>query len=38
MSVQSVKEYLRPLGLAQQVIEFTVSSATVAEAAAALGC
>ena len=38
MSVQSVKEYLRPLGLAEQVIEFTVSSATVAEAAAALGC
>ena len=38
MSVQSVKEYLRPLGLEERVIEFTVSSATVAEAAAALGC
>ena len=36
MSVQSVKEYLRPLGLEERVIEFTVSSATVAEAAAAL--
>lgn len=38
MSVQAVKDYLRPFGLEERVIEFTVSSATVAEAAAALGC
>ncbi len=38
MSVEKVREYLRPLGLEERVIEFGVSSATVAEAAAALGC
>ncbi len=38
MSVKTVKEYLRPFGLEQKVIEFSVSSATVAEAALALDC
>ena len=38
MSIESVKEYLAPLGLADRVEEFDASSATVAEAAADLGC
>ena len=38
MSVEAVKEYLAPFGLADRVIEFTVSSATVALAAEALSC
>lgn len=38
MSIASVKEYLTPFGLADRVIEFDASSATVAEAAADLGC
>lgn len=38
MSVEKVREYLAAYGLDDRVIEFTVSSATVALAAAALGC
>jgi len=38
MSVEIVKNYLAEYGLSERVIEFTVSSATVALAAAALGC
>ena len=38
MSVESVKEYLSQFGLADRVMEFDASSATVAEAAADLGC
>ena len=37
MSIESVKAYLEPFGLAGRVIEFDASSATVAEAAADLG-
>ncbi len=37
MSLEIVKEYLRPFGLAGRVQTFAVSSATVALAAAALG-
>lgn len=38
MSIESVREYLAPKGLADRVIEFEASSATVAQAAADLGC
>ena len=38
MSVALVKEYLNGFGLSDRVMEFTVSSATVALAAQALGC
>ena len=38
MSVELVKNYLSAYGLADRVIEFEVSSATVALAAQALGC
>lgn len=38
MSVENVKNYLSAYGFADRVIEFTVSSATVALAAQALGC
>ena len=38
MSVALVQEYLDKFGYADRVIEFTVSSATVALAAQALGC
>ena len=38
MSVENVKNYLDAYGFADRVIEFTVSSATVALAAQALGC
>ena len=38
MSVAVVKEYLEGFGLADRVITFDQSSATVAEAAADLGC
>ena len=38
MSIERVKEYLAPFGLADRVMEFDASSATVAEAAADLGC
>ncbi len=37
MSVDTVKEYFRPFGLSDKVLEFSVSSATVALAAQALG-
>ena len=38
MSIESVKAYLAKFDLADRVIEFDASSATVAEAAADLGC
>ena len=38
MSIDKVKAYFASVGLAERVLEFTVSSATVALAAEALGC
>lgn len=38
MGTDKVKEYLANFGLADRVMEFKESSATVAEAAADLGC
>ena len=38
MSIERVKAYFEPLGLADRIREFSVSSATVELAAAALGC
>ena len=38
MSIERVREYFAGLGLADRVMEFDVSSATVALAAQALGC
>lgn len=38
MSIQKVKEYFSTVGMAERVQEFSVSSATVALAAEALGC
>ena len=38
MSIEKVREYLSGYGLAEKIIEFDVSSATVELAAAALGC
>lgn len=38
MSVQKVRDYLTPFGMAERVLEFDVSSATVELAAQALGC
>ena len=38
MSIQAVREYLNKFGLAEKIIEFDVSSATVELAAKALGC
>lgn len=38
MAIEEVKQYLAARGLADRVIEFDQSSATVAEAAADLGC
>jgi len=38
MSIQKVKEYFRSVGMEERVQEFSVSSATVALAAEALGC
>ena len=38
MAIEQVKQYLAGFGLADRVIEFTQSSATVAEAAEDLGC
>ena len=38
MSIERVKEYLAPLGYADKILEFPVSSSTVALAAVALGC
>ncbi len=37
MSIQSVREYLQPLGLAERILEFDTSSATVELAAQAAG-
>lgn len=38
MSIERAKEYLKKFDLDQRVLEFDVSSATVAEAAKAIGC
>ncbi len=38
MSLIKVKEYLKQYGLENEVMEFSLSSATVAEAAIAVGC
>lgn len=38
MSVENVKEYLTLYGMSDRVMEFSVSSATVALAAQAIGC
>lgn len=38
MSIEKVKAYFAAAGMAERVLEFTVSSATVALAAEALGC
>ncbi len=38
MSIERVKKYFGELGIAERIIEFDVSSATVELAAAALGC
>lgn len=38
MSIEKVKAYFAQFGMEDQVLEFTVSSATVELAAAALGC
>ena len=38
MSIEKVKTYFEALGIADRIREFTVSSATVELAAAALGC
>ncbi len=38
MSIEKVREYFKPLGFAERIREFSVSSATVALAAEALGC
>ena len=38
MSIERVRKYFTELGIAERIIEFDVSSATVELAAAALGC
>ena len=38
MSIERVRAYFRSLGIEERIIEFDTSSATVALAAAALGC
>ena len=38
MSIEKVRSYFEPLGIANRILEFEVSSATVALAAQALGC
>lgn len=38
MSIEKVKAYFQTLGMEQRILEFPVSSATVALAAQALGC
>ena len=38
MAFERAKEYLKRYGLEDRVMEFGVSSATVAEAAKAIGC
>ena len=38
MSIERVREYFQRCGMAERVLEFPVSSATVELAAAALGC
>lgn len=38
MSIEKVRDYFKELGIEDRIIEFSVSSATVALAAEALGC
>ena len=38
MSIEIVREYFRPLGMEEKIMEFDVSSATVELAAQAVGC
>ena len=38
MSLNGVKEYLKVFGVDKRILEFSVSSATVSQAAQALGC
>ena len=38
MAIERAREYLKQFGLDGEILEFSVSSATVAEAAAAIGC
>ena len=38
MSIEKVREYFRPFGMEERVLEFEVSSATVELAAVAVGC
>lgn len=38
MSIERVRAYLEPLGMADKILKFPVSSATVELAAQALGC
>lgn len=38
MSIEKVREHLKKYDLAERIMEFDISSATVAEAAVALGC
>ena len=38
MSVEKVREYLKKFGVENRIVEFSVSSATVALAAEAIGC
>ena len=38
MSLQKAKDHLKKYGFEDRIMEFTVSSATVAEAASAIGC
>ena len=38
MSIEKVKEYLKQYNMEKQILEFNVSSATVKEAAIAVGC
>lgn len=38
MSLEKAKEHLKKYGLEEKIMEFSVSSATVAEAADAIGC
>lgn len=38
MSIEKVRDYFRPLGMEERILEFTESSATVELAALAVGC
>lgn len=38
MSIENVKQYLKRVGMEQRIMELAQSSATVEEAASAIGC